>query len=183
MQKTSEAVRPVADGWFARARAGDRDAIEVIARWFYHGAPRHRARLAAKSFGLESDELLQVTVTQLLYGQYQAKFQDTNKLLGFVYTVCRNEARGLVRKLRKCCQPADGQLEEVASPEESNTLDAVLDALNSLSTADQAVVKMHCLDGLTYVEIGTAIGLSRGTVGTRYREAMSKLRMRLEGKL
>jgi RNA polymerase sigma-70 factor (ECF subfamily) len=55
-------------------------------------------------------------------------------------------------------------------------IESLPDAIAKLSPASQIVLRMHYLEGLTYVEIAEALEISVGTVKSRVAYGLSGLR-------
>ena len=76
----------------------------------------------------------------------------------------------------------DALLEQVASvdskPDERLALEA---GIRLLTPEQREVVHLHVFDGLTFREIAEASGASINTVAARYRYALAKLRVLLDG--
>lgn len=100
-------------------------------------------------------------------------------LTGYIFTIARNEA---MRLLAKRSRQPDADLNLIAetgsagNSERSENADAVQFALRSLSDAQCEVVTMKIYGGLTFGEIAATTGLPQGTVATRYRAALARMR-------
>jgi RNA polymerase sigma factor (sigma-70 family) len=62
------------------------------------------------------------------------------------------------------------------SPLDLVTMDDVLEALALLNTADRDIFTLAHIEGLTYRDIATRLGIPRNTAGTRLMRVRSKLR-------
>jgi RNA polymerase sigma-70 factor, ECF subfamily len=97
----------------------------------------------------------------------------------------RNECYSTLRRrtIRDPIQMAPGALlEQIASadskPDERLTLER---GIRLLTPEQREVVHLHVFDGLTFREIAAASGVSINTVAARYRYALAKLRVVLDG--
>ena len=75
-------------------------------------------------------------------------------------------------------------LDERASPDQvasfSQTRDAVRAAMTSLSPAQREAVDLAFFKGLTHVEIAEKLGQPLGTIKTRIRQGLIRLKKRLD---
>ena len=105
-------------------------------------------------------------------------------LYGIARNVVRNRQRGARRHLRLVARsksmaeaPSDGPEALVIRNEEYQE---VLDALVSLSEAEQELLTLKVWEGLTNEEIGIFLGVSHRAVEGRYARAIRKLSKKLE---
>ena len=103
-------------------------------------------------------------------------------LEAYVITIARNEAARLAasnaRRRRKqeplhgedlfCCPSNDADAREAA--------EIVTIALSHLNDDLREIVELKTYAGLTFQQIGQVTGLPQGTVATRYRSALAKMR-------
>jgi RNA polymerase sigma-70 factor, ECF subfamily len=100
-------------------------------------------------------------------------------LTGYVFTVARNEAVRWYRRnrrLRDAVNVAQMSRQEDKSVE---IADSARFALASLNETQREVVVLKIYGGLTLSEIAQTIGVPQGTVATRYRAALVRMRERL----
>jgi RNA polymerase sigma-70 factor (ECF subfamily) len=101
----------------------------------------------------------------------------------YLFTIARSLAVDLRR--RPSSRPFDPQPQEIASRDE-DSVDrlmeglAVRDALDSLSPAHQAVLRLAYEHGLTQNEIAVRLGIPLGTVKTRAFHGLRALRLALQ---
>ena len=98
--------------------------------------------------------------------------------VAYVFTVARNEAARLQkRRTRLALRQADPPL--VACDDtvgQREAVDAVRAALAQLPEEQREIVELKAYAGLTLREIAAATSLPPGTVATRYRAALARLR-------
>lgn len=95
--------------------------------------------------------------------------------------VRRHEARARAETAAALPEPEDGP--------ETRVVDAATQAwrkkhlsglLDMLPAEQRAAVQLAYYDGLTYVQVATALGIPEGTAKTRLRSALARLRMLLD---
>jgi RNA polymerase sigma-70 factor, ECF subfamily len=130
----------------------------------------------------DAEDALQETFVRL--ARNHRKLATVENLQAYVITVARNEAARLAagRARRReqgplaaaelfCCADDDGEMRETA--------EVVAVALARLSLELREVVELKTYAGLTFQEIAQVTGLPQGTVATRYRTAIAKMRATL----
>jgi RNA polymerase sigma-70 factor, ECF subfamily len=128
----------------------------------------------------DADDMVQETFVRL--ARTRRRLSGVENLVAYVFTIARNEAaRLMVRKSREAskrsmveasalsCQSAD----DLESREAAET---VVAALARLSLEQREIVELKTNAGLTLHEIALVTGLPPGTVATRYRTAIGRLR-------
>lgn len=136
----------------------------------------------------DADDVLQETFVRL--ARARRKLAHVENLSAYVFTVARNETVRLVgRRTRDAgnrdhvdvselfCQAASSNLEE---REEAELLAA---ALMRLPAEQREVVELKTYAGLTLAEIAVVTRSPPGTVATRYRTGLEKLREWLSEKI
>jgi len=134
----------------------------------------------------DADDVLQETFVRLARGR--KRLAGVDNLAGYAFAVARNEAMRLAgRKARR------GQVRTAASGdalfraaagadlEARETAELVATALGRLAPECREVVELKTYAGLTFREIGEVTGQPVGTVATRYRTALGRLRRWLVG--
>ncbi|MDQ3878774.1 MAG: sigma-70 family RNA polymerase sigma factor [Actinomycetota bacterium] len=112
---------------------------------------------------------------------------DRGTLRGFLLGVARNKAIDLVRHENSLKKAKDRLLEEQRStPSASVMLESVedrhsvRDALMELSDLQREALVLAYFGGRTYREVAVELGVPEGTVKTRLRDGLIKLRALLE---
>ena len=166
-----------------RLRYGDEAALaELYARL---GGPVHALAWRLLGDREEAQEVLQDTFERLFRCAHQYR-PELGSPRAFVYTVARNEAlsRLRARGARPVLDGDEDLLGEAASPSSGPELDTrmvVQNALVRLSAHDQALIHDSFFLGLSHGEIASAHALPLGTVKTRVRRALARMRRTLEG--
>ncbi len=124
----------------------------------------------------DAREVLQETFLRLVRARKSvAKVDD---LRGYVFTIARNEALRLASRNGKRKETV-GNEEWLLADDDLQRRDAKESIANSLARLDPTeaeVVELKIHAGLTFREIAEVTGLPQGTVATRYRTAIGRLR-------
>lgn len=169
----------------AIAQAGDRQAF---ARLFAYYAPRLKTFLSRQGFGAsDCDDLIQDTMLAVWRkaGQFDA---NAGAVSTWIFTICRNlgidRRRRIARRLRdddlpplSDVDPSPSAEGEIISREEESR---VRRALDRLPTEQADVIARSFFSQSPQTEIATALGIPLGTVKSRVRLAMNRLRQLLD---
>jgi RNA polymerase sigma-70 factor (ECF subfamily) len=136
----------------------------------------------------EAAEVLQETFVRL--ARTRRRLAKVENLAAYVFAVARNEATRFAAKAGRR-EEVRRQLEaellfvEAVSDErqQRETAELVTAALAQLSPEQREIVELKTYAGLTLAEIATMTGLPPGTVATRYRTALGRLRELLRREL
>ncbi len=190
MTHDSERVRPNTQArLFATlmARVGaDRDR-EAFAALFGHFAPRIRAFLINRRVPAAlADDLTQDVM--LAVWRRAASFDPAKAAVStWIYTIARNLHIDHFRKQVRAgkMDEQDPILQPEPAPEadelvsRSEEVDTVARALAELPADQKSVLELAFVEGLSHSEIATRLDLPLGTVKSRVRLAMTKLRLSL----
>lgn len=125
----------------------------------------------------DADDVVQETFVRLV--RARQKLTEIDNLMAYVFTVARNEAtrlqqrRGLERIVLRDHAATDAVADVAAS---LDAADQVTAALRQLPAEQREVVELKAFAGLTLREIAETIAIPPGTVATRYRTALGRLR-------
>jgi RNA polymerase sigma-70 factor (ECF subfamily) len=128
----------------------------------------------------DADDVLQEAFVRLVRGRN--KLHNVENAVAYVFTVARNEAARLLgRRGREPYHVAldASELFVEAASDDSDSRDAAAAlavALAGLPKAEREVVELKTYAGLTLAEIAEVTGAPAGTVATRYRTAVTRLR-------
>ncbi|WP_165249688.1 RNA polymerase sigma factor [Paludisphaera soli] len=140
------------------------------------------SRLGASA---DADDVLQETFLRL--ARNRGRMREVDDLTAFAFTVARNEAnRWLDARRRRgeaLAATARDLFAEASSDElgARETAESVALGLAGLEADDREVVVLKIFTGLTFREIGAILGRPLGTVATRYRSALDRLRTLMAG--
>jgi RNA polymerase sigma-70 factor (ECF subfamily) len=164
-----------------RARQGDRDAYEMLARQI---APR----LHVVAGGILRDrDAADDVVQQALVDIWRdlRSLRDPASFQAWAYRIvvrhCRAEARRTRRSRVHVLDVSDSlvaQSDAIGAVAERDALDQ---AFRQLSTEQRTVVVLHYLVGLPLQEIADIVDVPYGTIGSRIHTAKGRLRIALAG--
>ncbi|TPQ35322.1 RNA polymerase subunit sigma [Bradyrhizobium guangdongense] len=164
------------------AAHGDRDAFKFL---FEHFAPRVKGFLVKT--GMQPDAAEEIAQSTLVAVWRKAGQFDPSSAgaAAWIFTIARNlridAARRAARQSRadQPTEPDDG-LDAVESPETTmarrDDVTRVTAALSRLSEEQSTVIRLSFIEERPHAEIASALGIPLGTVKSRIRLAMSKLR-------
>jgi RNA polymerase sigma-70 factor (ECF subfamily) len=125
-----------------------------------------------------ADEVLQETFLRL--ARFQRRFHTVENPVAYAFTVARNEAfRKRNRLGRERGRLSAAELFDIAGHDDRPSREAaavVAEALNHVSEEQREVIELKFYSGLTFREIAELTGVPQGTVATRYRAALERLR-------
>lgn len=164
----------------ARARRGDADAFEQLV-----AAYRDQVfRLALRMCGNEADADEVAQEAFLSAWKALPNFRGDSQFSTWLYQLTSHAAIDLMRREKR--QIAAEDITEVSAPdpapgpqqqaEQSETRQAVRDAMAQLSPEYRQIVVLRFLQELSYEEIGTVLKLPPGTVKSRLNRAKSQLK-------
>ncbi|GGM21456.1 RNA polymerase sigma factor [Deinococcus aerophilus] len=165
-----------------RLRHGDEDALAEL----YARLGGHVYALAWRLLGdrEEAQEVLQDTFDRLYRRAHQYR-PELGSPRAFVYTVARNEA--LSRLRARGARPVlgseadlSGEVSQACAAPDLDTRVVVQVALGHLTEQDRALIRESFFLGLSHGEIAAAHALPLGTVKTRVRRALARMRRTLE---
>lgn len=168
------------------AAHGDRDAFRLL---FEHFAPRVKGlMLKAGASGEEAEEIAQDTL--LAVWRKAAQFDPASAgAPAWIFTIARNLRIDAVRRsARAGVVVPDAELEYVADPAESQETQIarrdetarIAAAVALLSAEQSAAIRMSFVEDRPHSEIAEALRIPLGTVKSRIRLAMNRLKDLLE---
>lgn len=167
------------DDWAERLARGDPAAFEAL---YDACADRvHHALVVRLGSRADADDVLQETFVRL--ARMRKSLAKVENLVAYVFAISRNEAnRFAQRRARSRAVPtAELLFQEEASDDhlERETAEWVAASLECLTPELREVVELKVYAGLTFREVALATGLPQGTVATRYRTAVERLRAQM----
>jgi RNA polymerase sigma-70 factor (ECF subfamily) len=157
---------------------------EAFGRLFEHFAPRIKAMLMRKGLAEHRAEDL-AQETMLMVWRKANKFNPEGaNAAAWIFTIARNRQIDRVRQEKHDIQGAEALIEDAS--DESPLADAVLaasqdrerlrDALDGLSREQLTVVRLSFFEDRPHSEIAEVLSIPIGTVKSRLRLAMGRLR-------
>jgi RNA polymerase sigma-70 factor (ECF subfamily) len=173
---------------FDRMARGDQDALAEI-------YDRHGRLVYSLAFRILRDQSDAEDVVQDVFSQAwrQASRYDASRgsVLGWLLTLTRSRAIDRLRGRRSRPEPSsnEGALNSIPDPAAPADVQAVSAAeathiraaLDGLTVLQRAAIELAFYEGLTHAEIAERLELPLGTVKTRIRQGLLKLRERLAG--
>jgi RNA polymerase sigma-70 factor (ECF subfamily) len=170
-------------GLAERLASGDPDAFgelyDALADRLHHYLV---SRLGASA---DADDVLQETFLRL--ARNRGRMREVDDLTAFAFAVARNEAlRWLDARRRRgeaLAAIARDLFEEGSSDDAvaREAAESVTLALARLDAEDREVIELKTFAGLTFREIGAVLGRPLGTVASRYRAALDRMRAHMAG--
>ena len=174
-----DAPPELADWLVAVAQRRDRDAFASLFRWFAPRVKRYMQRLGADPDTAE--DLAQETLVQVW--RKAAQYDPARPPSAWVFTVARNLRIDRLRRQRmfevELTEEADAEDEFGDGHERTlDRLDAgrLTDLVGALPSEQVQVVRLAYFEGLSHAEVGRALDVPLGTVKSRLRLALTKLR-------
>jgi RNA polymerase sigma-70 factor (ECF subfamily) len=183
----------------ADERGADRIALERIARGDHDGLAalydRHARPVYSLAFRILQDQGEAEDIVQDVFSQAwrQAARYDESRgpVAAWLFTLTRSRAIDRLRARRARPEPAADERQTAnlvdpgVSPDlqllSAEQIDRVRAALESLPALQRAAIELAYYEGLTHVEIASRLEQPLGTIKTRIRLALGKLRDSLAG--
>lgn len=173
---------------FERMARGDQDALAEI-------YDRHGRLVYSLAFRILRDQSDAEDVVQDVFSQAwrQAARYDASRgsVLGWLLTLTRSRAIDRLRGRRSRPEPSsdEGALNGIPDPAVPADVQAasasqatqIRAALDGLTVLQRVAIELAFYEGLTHAEIAERLELPLGTVKTRIRQGLLKLRDRLAG--
>jgi len=154
---------------------------EAFARLYDALADRLHHYLTAQLGSREdANDVLQETFVRL--ARHRLKLADVENLSAYVFRTARNEAlrfaeRRSRREARQTSLTADDLFAPADDAERNEARWFVAEGLARLGPEHREVVELKALAGLTLAEIAQVLELPQGTVASRWRAALDRLRL------
>jgi RNA polymerase sigma-70 factor (ECF subfamily) len=182
------------DSDLTRAKKGDREAMAHLVDEHYDAVYRFCARRIGPDHAQDAAQETFLTAQKRIGSFAQASSLST-WLFGIAHNHCRNFARK--RKMETLVSdtwladrdsngdtsPATDHASHITNHEQTLVdREALRQALSTLSSDHREVVLLHEVEGLTYEEAATVLGIPVGTVKSRLHHAFQNLRIALLGR-
>ena len=172
----------LADWLAAVAQQGDREALAGLFQWFAPRVKRYMQRLGADPDTAE--DLAQETLVQVW--RKAAQYDPARPPSAWVFTVARNLRIDRLRRQRlfevELTEEADAEDEFGDGHQRTlERLDAgrLTELVRALPAEQVQVVRLAYFEGLSHAEVGRVLDVPLGTVKSRLRLALAKLRSAL----
>ena len=154
------------------AQRGSEDALEELFRRHWRSA--HRAAYLVVHDGAAAEDIAQESF--LAATRALDRFDRTRPFGPWLHRITVNRAIDFARARRLRRESAMAIEAKDTAPVEAGLSDELMAALADLSPEHRAVIVLRHLLGYTPGEIGAILGLPRGTVNSRLRRALDRLR-------
>ncbi|RAJ90865.1 RNA polymerase sigma-70 factor (ECF subfamily) [Larkinella arboricola] len=155
-----------------------------LAQLNQHLAIAHKISRVYQSDADERADLVQEMIYQL-WKAYPS-FNGQAKFSTWMYSVCLNTALTYQRKAKRwqhqTLMPLHEQVPDAAPNDREDISLRLFEAIADLAPLNKAVIILH-LDGLSYEEIATVLGISLSNVSVRLVRIRKELETRLKDKL
>ena len=148
--------------------------IATLAREHYDAVFRFCARRVGMDHAADAAQETFITAHKAL-----KKFRGESTVTTWLFGIANNECRRIARKERIAPMQLDVDPTTPARGESESSLvnrQALYEAMRKLSDEHREVVILHELDGLTYEEAASILGVPVGTVKSRLHHAFLHLR-------
>ena len=163
-----------------RAQSGDREAVHSLAR--RHHAAVYRLALSILKNEADAADAAQDAFVKAL--RALNTFRGESAFRTWLLSIVANEARGRLRRVKRRNESPlelssqvstgeQGTLERVAVVSEATRVQV---ALESLPEKQKMAVTLRIYEGLSFKEVGEAIGSSEGSARVNYHHGIRKLR-------
>ena len=140
---------------------------------------RRYARALTRNHACDADDLVQATLVRALDKQHL--FQPGTDLRAWLFTLLHNQHVNDVRKEMKWGNSVDvddlsGGLVAIADTSARRQLGELDEAIEKLPVEQRQVILLVGLEGMSYEEVATILGVPIGTVRSRLSRGRSALR-------
>ena len=116
--------------------------------------------------------------------RFRDRLREVNSLESWMFTIARREANRILTRSNRTRHSGLVDAEGIPKLAISDQLDVddreeLETALAGLTTAEREILELHIYGGLTFREVAEVTEIPPGTIATRYRSAIAKLRRRL----
>ena len=171
-----------------RAKAQERakeanGRVELASIYDAHAASLYRHLLTLLSDVEDAEDALQEVFVGLMRRGARSQIHD---LRAYLFRAARNQALMVLRRRRNQERQSAAarvcwiDLDACAVQDREMAVD-ITDALQQLPLEQREVIALKLGEDLTFVEIGKVLGVSPNTAASRYRLALGRMRMLLEG--
>ena len=169
--ETTPVKRPIDEGWISCIAAGDMDALRDL----YDAVSGHIYGFALSLVRdpHDAEDVLQETFLRIC--RSAADYRPQGKPLAWIFTIVRRLALDKQRQQARTL-PVEEVAVEVTDVADSDDRLLLHSLLNRLSDEDRQILILHAVVGLKHREIAVVMGMPLGTVLSRYRRALDRLK-------
>ena len=132
----------------------------------------------------DAEDVLQEVFCRLI--RYKLRFRLIRNTSAYLFRMARNEAADFLRKRKKdqkIRHPEEGfpkVIKDSLKGSDQKVLDKASEALAKIPDEQREVIVLKFFEQLTFEEIARVCGVPMGTITSRYRYGMEKLRKTME---
>ena len=165
--------RPIDEAWIAQIAAGDMDALRRL--YDAVGDQVYGFALSLVRHPQDAEDVLQETFVRI--HAYAPQYRPQGKPLAWIFTIARHLALDKLRQ-RGRTQPLPESTDiidlcDITNADHRLLLDSLL---NHLSEEDRQILILHAVVGMKHREIAAVMEMPLGTVLSRYRRALDRLK-------
>jgi RNA polymerase sigma-70 factor (ECF subfamily) len=158
------------------AQGGSEEALEELFRRHWRRA--HRAAFLVVGDAAAAEDIAQESFLAAI--RALDRFDRTRPFGPWLHRITVNRAIDFARARKLRRESVLPEATEAGAPDDTGFSDELVAALSELSPEHRAVIVLRYLLGYTPGEIGQILGLPRGTVNSRMRRALDRLRPAVE---
>jgi RNA polymerase sigma-70 factor, ECF subfamily len=154
------------------AQGGSEEALEELFRRHWRRA--HRAAFLVVGDAAAAEDIAQESFLAAI--RALQRFDRTRPFGPWLHRIAVNRAIDFARARKLRRESVLPEATEAGAPDDTGLSDELIAALSELSPEHRAVIVLRYLLGYTPGEIGEILALPRGTVNSRMRRALDRLR-------
>jgi RNA polymerase sigma-70 factor (ECF subfamily) len=158
------------------SQGGSEEALEELFRRHWRRA--HRAAFLVVGDAAAAEDIAQESFLAAI--RALDRFDRTRPFGPWLHRITVNRAIDFARARKLRRESVLPEATEAGAPEDTGLSDQLIAALSELSPEHRAVIVLRYLLGYTPGEIGEILALPRGTVNSRMRRALDRLRPAVE---
>lgn len=163
--------RPIDEGWISRIAVGDMEALRRL--YDAVSGSVYRFALSLVRDPHDAEDVLQESFLRIC--RSAADYQPQGKPLAWIFTIVRHTAMDKHRQTARLLPTEEVAVDvfDVADADDRLFLHALL---NRLSAEDRQILILHVAVGMKHREIAAVMEMPLGTVLSRYRRALDRLK-------
>lgn len=171
MGDSTPVKRPIDEGWISCIAAGDMDALhrlyDAVSGSVYGFA------LSLVRDPHDAEDVVQETFLRIC--RFASDYRPHGKPLAWIFTIVRHLALDKRRQQTRSL-PVEEVTVDVTEVEDTDDRLLLHFLLNRLSEEDRQILILHAAVGMKHREIAAVMGMPLGTVLSRYRRALNRLK-------
>ncbi len=171
-------MRPIDDSLIVSIAKGNMDALHTLYELSHKSIYGYALSIVKNTH--DADDILQETVIKVY--EKATEYTPMGKPLAWIFTICKNLANDKLRQKNKASdfdetRPETPDLSIISNIENRLLMEELF---KILTDEEKQVLILHAVSGLKHKEIAGVLGLSLGTVLSKYHRAIKKLKEKLK---